>query len=226
MPYMKATMGTIEQKSDGHESTPATRKRSARTSSVTRLIPVPNESGLAGGEETARASVRAARRSFVTVLFTDIVGSTQRAVDLGDHQWLDLQAAYQAMATEAVGRFRGRVQRTMGDGMLATFSSAIAAAMCAARISEASASFGLQVRAGLHAGECERRGRSLGGLVFNIGARIADLADGNEVLVSQTVKDLVIGSDLEFETHGWQELDGLPGGWEVYELTSREGRAR
>jgi len=175
-----------------------------------------------GGGATRHPSVMAAERSFVTVLFTDIVDSTSRALELGDHQWLDLMAAHEAMSRAAVDRFGGRIVRMTGDGMLATFTHVMGGVLCAASIVEQSAEFGIQVRAGLHAGECERRGSRDGGLVFHIGARIAALAGAEEILVSQTVWDLVLGSGLEFEAHGRHALKGLDGKWTVYALRSRE----
>jgi class 3 adenylate cyclase len=165
--------------------------------------------------------VRAASRSFVTVLFTDLVDSTRRAAELGDHRWLALQGAHEAMTVRAIRRFRGRVLQPLGDGMLATFPSAMAGTLCAARIVEASRELGLEVRAGLHAGECERRERRMGGLVFHVGARIVGLAGPGEVLMSQTVSALLLGSGLACRPRGCHELKGLAGAWEIWRLEPR-----
>lgn len=181
---------------------------------------------LNGVEVDPRASLVAARRSFVSVLFTDIVDSTRHALEMGDHRWLELLEAYEAMVTRAVERFRGYVVRTTGDGTVATFVSAVSAALCAARIAEHSESFGIEVRVGLHAGECERRGRTLGGLVFHIGARVAGLAGAGQILASRTIVDLLVGSGLEFEPFGRHVLKGLAGEWSVFELRSREADIR
>lgn len=195
--------------------------------------PRPDETGpraederLDGSDVPPRASLVAARRSFVTVLFTDIVDSTRRAAEMGDHRWLELQAAHEAMATQALERFHGRVLRTTGDGLVATFGNAVSGVLCAARMVERSRQYGIALRAGLHAGECERHGRSMGGLVFHIGARIVELAGAEEILVSQTIPDLVVGSGLKFEPHGRHVLKGLDGKWTVYELRSREADVR
>jgi class 3 adenylate cyclase len=181
---------------------------------------------LGGVDIDPSASMIAGRRSFVTVLFTDIVDSTRHALEMGDHQWLALQEDHGRMSAAAVDRFRGQVLRSTGDGMLATFTSAIAGALCAARIVESSPSFGIHLRAGIHAGECEGRGRRMGGLVFHIGARIVDLAGPDQILVSQTIPDLTVGSGLEFQPYGRHVLKGLRQEWTVYELRSREADLR
>lgn len=215
--------GTLAGGVDSPQASPAVRPDPAQASSVIRIAPARSTRVAPRPEDDARASVRAARRTFVTVLFTDVVDSTRRAAEMGDRRWLDLQAAHEEMSVAAVRRFRGRVLRTMGDGLLATFGTPLAAAFCAARVSEASSRFGIEIRAGLHAGECERRGGRLGGLVFHVGARIAALAGPGQVLLSQTTVALLDGADLECRPYGRRELKGLAGRWDVWELHSREG---
>jgi class 3 adenylate cyclase len=201
---------------------PVVRSKPFPVTSIPRVVSFANDPGSTRVAAAARASVRAAQRRFVTVLFTDMVDSTSRVSDLGDQAWLELQESHEAMATQAVRRFRGRVVQMLGDGMLATFSSAAAGVMCAARIVETSHSLGIGLRAGVHAGECEQRGRRLSGVVFHVGARIAGLAGANQVLASQTVTDLVTGAGLDFAAHGRHSLKGLPGDWPLWELRPRE----
>jgi class 3 adenylate cyclase len=216
-------VGTLAGGVASPQASPAVRPDPAHAASVVRIAAARSTGGAPRPADAARASVRAARRAFVTVLFTDVVDSTRRAAEMGDRRWLDLQGAHEAMSVAAVRRFRGRVLRTMGDGLLATFGTPLAAALCAARVSEASSRFGIDIRAGLHAGECERRGRRLGGLVFHVGARIAALAGPGQVLMSRTTVALLDGADLECRPYGHRELKGLAGRWDVWELRSREG---
>jgi class 3 adenylate cyclase len=151
-----------------------------------------------------------------TVLFTDIVGSTEKLVELGDAGWRELVERHHALVRQQLSRFRGEEVDIAGDGFFARFDGPIRAVHCAQAIGEAVGALGLEVRAGLHTGECELVGGKIAGLAVNIGARIAALADPGEVLVSSTVKDLVAGSDLEFEDRGQATLKGVPGEWRLF----------
>jgi class 3 adenylate cyclase/pimeloyl-ACP methyl ester carboxylesterase len=151
-----------------------------------------------------------------TILFTDIVGSTAKAVELGDRAWADLIRRHHSCVRAQLDRFRGRELDTAGDGFFAAFDGPIRAIRCATAIGEGVRELGLAVRAGLHTGECEVVGDKLAGLAVNVGARVASQADGGEVLVSSTVKDLVAGSDLTFDDRGQYELKGIPGEWRLY----------
>jgi class 3 adenylate cyclase/alpha-beta hydrolase superfamily lysophospholipase len=151
-----------------------------------------------------------------TVLFTDIVGSTAKAAELGDRAWADLVQRHHAVVRAQLDQFRGRELDTAGDGFFAAFDGPIRAIRCARTIGERVHDLGLEVRVGLHTGECEVIGEKLGGLAVNIGARVAARADANEVLVTSTVKDLVAGSGLAFEDRGATELKGVPGEWRLY----------
>ena len=153
-----------------------------------------------------------------TVLFTDIVGSTERAAALGDREWLSLQDSHHATIRSNLGRFRGREVTTAGDGFLATFDGPIRAVRCATSAVAAVRDLGIEIRAGLHPGEVRLDGTDVGGIAVHIGARIASLAGPSEVLVSSTVKDLVAGSSLEFEDRGEHELKGVPGTWRLYRV--------
>jgi pimeloyl-ACP methyl ester carboxylesterase len=155
-------------------------------------------------------------RVLATVLFTDIVGSSQRAVALGDHRWRDLLGIHDATIRSNLVRFRGREIKTTGDGMLATFDGPARGVRCACAIAEDVRLLGIDVRAGLHTGECEMIGDDVGGISVHIGARIAALAGAGEVLVSSTVKDLVAGSGLRFGDRGTRSLKGIPGKWHIF----------
>src|SRR6185312_4132790 len=141
-------------------------------------------------------------RVLATVLFTDIVDSTRRAVEMGDRDWRALLDAHDAVVRAQLVRFRGREVNTSGDGFLAMFDGPQRAIRCAIAIRDAVAALGIEVRAGLHTGECELRGDDIGGIAVHIGARVSALAGPNDVLVSSTLRDLVIGSGLEFEDRG------------------------
>ena len=155
-------------------------------------------------------------RVLATVLFTDIVGSTERAAELGDRRWRDLLGAHDAAVRHELDRFRGREVDTAGDGFLASFDGPARAVRCAISAGEAVRELGVEIRAGVHTGECELDGPKIRGIAVHTGARIASLARPGEVLVSQTVKDLVSGSGLAFEDRGLRELKGVPGEWRVY----------
>jgi len=146
-----------------------------------------------------------------TVLFTDIVDSTRKAAELGDRRWRSLLEAHHALVRARLAHFRGREIDTAGDGFLAAFDGPARGVRAACAIAEDIRRLGVEVRAGLHTGECEVSGTKLTGIAVHIGARIAALAMGGEVLVSNTVKDLVAGSGLKFADRGTHTLKGLPG---------------
>jgi class 3 adenylate cyclase len=159
-------------------------------------------------------------RVLATVLFTDIVDSTRRAAEMGDRDWHALLDAHDAVVRSQLSRFRGREVNTAGDGFLAMFDGPQRAIRCAMAIRDAVRSLGIEVRAGLHTGECEVRGEDIGGIGVHIGARVSALAGPNDVLVSSTLRDLVIGSGLEFEERGAHELKGVPGEWHLFAVAS------
>jgi len=155
-------------------------------------------------------------RVLATVLFTDIVGSTERAAQLGDQRWLELLEGYYSLARRELTRFRGREVDTAGDGFFAAFDGPARAIRCAEAISKGVRPLGIEIRAGLHTGECEVIGEKVGGIAVHIGARVASLARAGEILVSNTVKDLVAGSGIGFEDRGTQTLKGVPGEWRLF----------
>jgi class 3 adenylate cyclase len=160
-------------------------------------------------------------RVLATVLFTDIVNSTRRAAEMGDREWHALLDAHDAVVRSQLARYRGREVNTSGDGFLAMFDGPQRAIRCAMAIRDAVQALGIQVRAGLHTGECEVRGEDIGGIGVHIGARVSALAGPDDVLVSSTLRDLVIGSGLEFEDRGAHELKGVPGEWRIFAVASR-----
>jgi class 3 adenylate cyclase len=155
-----------------------------------------------------------------TVLFTDIVGSTQMAAELGGQRWQDVLLKHHAIVRALLSRYRGTEMDTAGDGFLTTFDGPARAIRCAQAIIEGVGALGIQVRAGLHTGECETVDGKVGGIAVHIGARVVSLAASSEVLVSQTVKDLVAGSGLVFEDKGDHELKGIPERWRLYRVVS------
>ena len=155
-------------------------------------------------------------RVLATVLFTDIVSSTEHAVRLGDRRWRDLQERHHVLVRRELVRHRGREVDTAGDGFLATFDGPARAVRCAVAIGEGVRALGLEVRAGLHTGECELRGDRVSGIAVHTGARVMAQAGAGEVLVSSTVKDLVAGSGLRFEDRGVHAFKGVPGEWRLY----------
>jgi class 3 adenylate cyclase len=159
-------------------------------------------------------------RVLATVLFTDIVGSTEQLTQKGDRRWKELLVTHDELLRAEVERFRGRFVRSTGDGVLATFDGPGRAVRCACAIRDAVRPLGLDVRAGLHSGEIELRGDDVAGMAVHIGARVSALADGGEVLVSRTVTDLVAGSGIEFEDRGEHELKGVPGTWHLFSVVS------
>ncbi len=155
-------------------------------------------------------------RVLTTVLFTDIAGSTEQALSLGDSAWTELLARHRAAVRGELARFHGTEVDTAGDGFFATFDGPARAILCAREIVSGSGELGLSVRAGVHTGECEVRGEKVAGVAVHIGARVAGAAEPGEVLVSRTVRDLVAGSGLEFEDRGTRSLKGVPEEWQLY----------
>jgi pimeloyl-ACP methyl ester carboxylesterase len=158
-------------------------------------------------------------RILTTVLFTDIVASTETAATMGDQRWRGVLDRHDYLVREQLRLFRGHEINTTGDGFVAAFDGPARAIRCAGVIVEAVAALGIKIRAGLHTGECEVRGDDLGGLAVHIAARVGALAVPGEVLVSGTVKDLVVGSDIDFSERGEQQLKGVPGTWKLYAVT-------
>jgi class 3 adenylate cyclase len=154
-------------------------------------------------------------RMLATVLFTDIVGSTERAARMGDADWRELLERHDALVRDEVEAYRGRVVKSTGDGMLAVFDGPARAIRCAEAVREALEEIDVPIRAGVHTGECEAIGDDVGGIAVHIGARVAAHADAGEILVSSTVADLVVGSGLRFTERGTHELRGVPGEWKL-----------
>ena len=155
-------------------------------------------------------------RVLATVLFTDLVGSTERASELGDRRWRELLSAHHEAVGKEIERFRGRQIDSAGDGILASFDGPARAIRCAEAIRDTLRGLGLDVRAGIHTGECEVMGDNLAGLAVHIGARVSAAAGAGEILVSGTVHDLVVGSGIAFEDRGTRPLKGVPGEWRLY----------
>ncbi|HLK45226.1 MAG TPA: adenylate/guanylate cyclase domain-containing protein, partial [Acidimicrobiales bacterium] len=151
-----------------------------------------------------------ADRVLTTVMFTDIVASTRRAAEVGDRRWRDLLDGHDALVRRVIGRFGGREIDHAGDGFFVQFSSPASAIRCAKELLAGVRQLGLEVRVGVHTGECEVRDDGLGGIAVHIGARVSGLAGAGEVLVSSTVKELVTGSGLEFSDRGVHQLKGVP----------------
>jgi class 3 adenylate cyclase len=158
-------------------------------------------------------------RILATVLFTDIVDSTRTAAELGDQRWRELLEHHHQLVRGALTYYRGHEVKTIGDGFLATFDGPARAIRCAREIVESADRLGIKVRAGLHTGECEVLGEDIGGIAVHIAARVAALAEPDEVLVSRTVRDLVAGSGLRFEDRGSHELKGVPDEWQLLAVT-------
>jgi pimeloyl-ACP methyl ester carboxylesterase len=169
---------------------------------------------------TGARHAREPDRILATVLFTDIVGSTERAAELGDRRWRELLQGHDSVVRRELGRHRGREVKTTGDGVLATFDGPARAIRCAEAIATGVRPLGIEVRAGLHTGELEVMGDDVGGIAVHTGARVVANAGASEVLVSQTVKDLVAGSGIEFEDRGAHDLKGVPGEWRLFAARS------
>jgi class 3 adenylate cyclase len=165
---------------------------------------------------TGARSVPETDRVLASVLFTDIVGSTRRAVELGDREWRLLLNRHDSLAEREVTRHGGRVIKTTGDGVLATFDGPARSVRCAQALSDGAQALGIVLRAGVHTGEVERRGDDIAGLGVNIASRIEALAEPGEILVSRTVTDLVAGSGLDFDDRGEHDLKGVPGRWQLF----------
>jgi pimeloyl-ACP methyl ester carboxylesterase len=165
---------------------------------------------------TGHRHEHASDRVLATVLFTDIVDSTRRAAELGDRRWRELLERHDELTREEIAHFQGREVKHTGDGFLATFDGPTRAVRCATTLAERMPELGIEVRGGLHTGECELRGDDIGGIAVHIGARVAALAQAREVLVSSTVKDLVNGSGITFEDRGAHALKGVPGEWKLF----------
>ncbi|MBK5232525.1 MAG: adenylate/guanylate cyclase domain-containing protein [Thermoleophilia bacterium] len=157
-----------------------------------------------------------AERALATVMFTDIVGSTERAGELGDTGWRQVLERHNELTRKLVERSGGRPIKSTGDGYLATFDGPTRAVNCASDLTEAVRPLEIEIRAGIHTGECEFIGDDIAGMAVHIGARVSATADAGEVVVSSTVKDLVVGSGIQFEDRGERELKGVPGSWRLY----------
>jgi class 3 adenylate cyclase len=176
---------------------------------------------VAGEIEEFLTGARAAGRPdrvLATVLFTDIVDSTKRAAELGDRAWRDLLERHDALVRSQLERFSGREVKQTGDGFLARFDGPARAIRCACAIAEEAPELGIRIRAGLHTGECELIGDDIGGMAVHVAARVGAMAGAGEVLVSGTVRDLVLGSGIDLADRGTHELKGVPGDWRVFEV--------
>ena len=169
---------------------------------------------------TGTRSAPGADRFLSTVLFTDIVGSTERQAAIGDHAWKDVVLAHHGLVREALARWRGTENDTAGDGFYATFDGPARAVRCALEVADRVHALGIEIRAGVHTGECELVDGKCGGIAVAIGARIASLAGPSQILVSQTVKDLVTGSGLGFEDRGEHTLKGVPQPWRLFQAAA------
>lgn len=158
-------------------------------------------------------------RALATVLFTDIVGSTELATRLGDREWRELLAHHHVVIRRELVRFCGKEVDTAGDGFFSTFDGPARAIRCACSIRDAVRGLGIEIRAGIHTGEVELTGEKIGGIAVHIGSRVTAMAQANEVLVSSTVKDLVAGSGIGFASHGSHVLKGIPGEWQLFAVT-------
>jgi class 3 adenylate cyclase len=167
---------------------------------------------------SAVGSKASARRALATVMFTDVVGSTERASELGDRRWRDVLDAYHDVARREITRFAGKLIGSSGDGFCATFDMPADAVRCASAIADGVRALELDVRAGVHTGEIEILGADVAGIGVHIAARVMAAAAPGEVLVSRTVADLVTGSGLSFEDRGEHDLKGVPGAWRLYRV--------
>jgi class 3 adenylate cyclase/pimeloyl-ACP methyl ester carboxylesterase len=165
---------------------------------------------------TGQRRTRIPDRILATILFTDIVGSTERALELGDRRWKELLDEHDDLVTDHIERFQGKAIKALGDGHLATFDGPARAIRCACSLRDAVGRLGLEMRAGVHTGEVEMRGSDVGGIAVHIGARVCDLANAGEVLVSGSVPPLVAGSGVDFDDRGTHQLKGIAGDWHLY----------
>ncbi len=190
---------------------------------VDNLIWAGDQDAVVGEIQTFLTGIRPTpepRRVLATVLFTDIVGSTQRAAELGDMRWQRLLADHNRVVRRLLERFGGREIRVVGDGFLATFDGPARAVRCAIAIRDGVRELGMDLRAGLHVGEIEVLPDDIAGIAVHLGARVSALAGAGEILVSSTVKDLVVGSGLAFDERGTHELKGIPGEWRLFAVQS------
>jgi class 3 adenylate cyclase len=164
---------------------------------------------------TGTRAAPVSERILATVLFTDIVDSTKTAAKLGDHRWREVLERHQQAVRTALERYGGREVKTTGDGFLATFDGPARAIHCAEEVIDSSRPLGIEIRAGLHTGECEVMGDDIGGIAVHIAARVSGHAGAGDVVVSRTVKDLVAGSGIEFSDRGTHELKGVPDDWQL-----------
>lgn len=169
---------------------------------------------------TRREAALGSQRALATVMFTDIVGSTTRAAELGDQRWRETLEGHDRLTRDLVARFGGRAIKSTGDGFLATFDGPARAVRCASALTSGVDEFGIQLRAGVHTGEVELIGADVGGMAVHIGARIGALGGPGEVLASSTVRDLVVGSGIEFDDRGEEELKGVPGAWRIFAVAA------
>jgi class 3 adenylate cyclase len=176
-----------------------------------------HQTGLVRRERAARQ--RRSEHSVLTVVFTDIVGSTGRAADIGDRRWQDLLARHHATIRRHLQAFKGREIKTTGDGFLATFENPAVAVECARRVRDAVLGLGLEVRVGIHTGQCEVSDGDVSGIAVHLAARVLSTAGPGEVLVSGTVRDLLLGSDVKFEDRGRHQLKGIDGDWQLFALS-------
>ena len=168
---------------------------------------------------TGVRSVPEFNRVLATVLFTDIVGSTERAAQLGDRAWQDLLDSHHALVRKELARFRGREIKTIGDAFVATFDGPARAVRCACSIRDRVSELGIEIRAGVHTGEIELSDGDIGGIAVHVAARVIAAAQPSEVLVSSTVKDLAAGSAIEFSDRGAHVLRGIPDEWRLFTVT-------
>ena len=228
LPLIQAPTLVMHFSGDQVESVEEGRYIAARIPGATFLeLPGPDHGPMAGNLaefdrflSTLRAEDAEFDRTLATVLFTDIVGSTERASELRDAAWKESLERHHATVRAMIGRYRGVEVDTAGDGFLATFDGPARGVRCAQAITEAVQPLGLEIRAGLHTGEVETIDGKVGGIAVHIGARVGALAGPSEILVSSTVKDLVAGSGLVFEDAGEHELKGVPDRWHLYRVTS------
>jgi class 3 adenylate cyclase len=167
-----------------------------------------------------RASVDA-DRVLATVLFTDIVGSTKRATELGDHRWRDILDAHDALVERQLARYRGTLVKATGDGLVATFEGLARAIRCALALRDGLRGMGIEIRGGLHCGEIERRGLDVSGIAVHIAARVQAEARPGEMLVTRTVKDLVVGAEIPLVDRGLHGLKGIPDEWQLFAVELR-----
>jgi class 3 adenylate cyclase len=184
-------------------------------------VPWASEADVAGEIEeflTGARTLAPSSRMLATVLFTDIVGSTEQASSLGDRSWRDLLESHDTAIERQLRRYSGHLVKQTGDGVLATFDGPARAVQCAGAIREAVQQLGLQIRAGVHTGEIERRGEDVSGIAVHLAQRVQGRAEPGEILVSRTVVDLVAGSGLRFDDRGEHELKGVPGPWRLFSV--------